>query len=143
MIPDMDSQTLHEQDFYAWANQQAGLLRAGRFAEADIAHIADEIESMGQSEKRGLVNRLTVLLTHLLKWQHQPTLRSTSWRLTLEEQRRKLEDHQADNPSLKAVIADTIVAAYRYAILAATRETGMERTVFSVACPWSFEQIMD
>ena len=95
----MTNQCLYEQDFYAWANEQAALLRAGRLSEADIEHIAEEIESMGKTEKRELVSRLTVLLLHLLKWQHQPTHRGTVWRLTLEEQRNQIEDHLADNPS--------------------------------------------
>src|SRR5215468_8885871 len=59
------SNSLYDRDFYAWANQQAALLRAGRLAEADIANIAEEIESMGRSEKRELINRLIVVLTHL------------------------------------------------------------------------------
>ncbi len=48
---------LYDAHFYAWANEQAALLRAGRLAEADIENIAEEIESMGRSEKRELVNR--------------------------------------------------------------------------------------
>ena len=137
----MDTQ--YERDFYAWSMEQAGLLRAGRLSEADIAHIAEGIESMGKSEKRELVNRLTIVLVHLLKWQHQPALRGNSWRLTVEEERDQIEDHLADNPSLKAALDDVIVAAYRRAILGAARETGMDREVFPVICPWGFEQIMD
>ena len=136
-------ETQYERDFYAWSMEQAGLLRAGRLSEADIAHIAEEIESMGKSEKRELVNRLTIVLVHLLKWQHQPALRGNSWRLTVEEQRDQIEDHLADNPSLKANLNDVIIAAYRRAILGAARETGMDREVFPVICPWGFEQIMD
>ena len=34
----------YDTDFYAWANEQAALLRSGRLAEADIANIAEEIE---------------------------------------------------------------------------------------------------
>jgi hypothetical protein len=139
----MSNQQLYDQDFYAWANEQAQLLRAGRLSEADIEHIAEEIESMGRSEKRELVSRLTVLLLHLLKWQHQPALRSTSWQLTLEEQRNRLEDHIADNPSLKSHLGDAAAAAYRNAILGAARETGFERGLFPVACPWSNDEIMD
>ena len=77
-------QTTYDFDFYAWANEQAGLLRAGRWSEADIAHIAEEIETMGRSEIRELVSRLKVLMMHLLKWRFQPTGRSTSWRLTID-----------------------------------------------------------
>ena len=83
--------TLYDTDFYAWANEQAALLRAGRLSEADIENIAEEIESMGRSERSELVNRLTVLLVHLLKWRYQPGLRGRSWRLTIEEQRDQLD----------------------------------------------------
>jgi hypothetical protein len=139
----MGNRRLYDQDFYAWASEQAVLLREGRLSEADIEHIAEEIEGMGKSEKRELVSRLTALLLHLLKWQHQPAFRSTSWRLTLEEQRNRLEDHLADNPSLKSSLGETVVAAYRNAVLGAARETGQDRNVFPLACPWSLEQLMD
>jgi len=52
----------YETDFYAWAMEQAALLRAGKVIAADIANIAEEIESLGWGEKRELVNRLTILL---------------------------------------------------------------------------------
>ncbi len=51
---------LYERDFFAWANQQAALLRSGQFAQADIEHIAEEIESMGRGEKRELLGRLVI-----------------------------------------------------------------------------------
>ena len=41
----------YERDFFAWASEQAALLRSGRLKEADIARIAEEIESMGEAEK--------------------------------------------------------------------------------------------
>jgi hypothetical protein len=138
-----DLSALYDEDFFEWTRRSAELLRAGQLDQADIEHIAEEIESMGKSEKRELVSRLTVLLTHLLKWQNQPVLRGTSWRLTLQEQRNQLEDHLADNPSLKSTLAETIAAAYRNAILGAARETGMDPDVFPAACPWSFQQIID
>jgi hypothetical protein len=136
------SANLYDQDFYAWANEQAGLLRAGKLSEADIEHIAEEIESMGKSEKRELVNRLSLLLMHLLKWQFQATARGTSWRLTIEEQRDRLADHLADNPSLKATLDASIASGYKLAILGAARETKLDRTIFPAVCPWSFDQIM-
>lgn len=139
----MSNQQLHERDFYAWAIEQAGLLRAGRLSEADIEHIAEEIESMGKTEKRELVSRLTVLMVHLLKWQFQPVLRGNSWRLTIEEQRNQIEDHLADNPSLKSSLEEAGKSAYRNAILVAARETGFDRGTFPSVCPWSYGQIMD
>lgn len=45
----MSARSLYEQDFYAWSQQQAALLRAGRTGEADLENIAEEIESMGSA----------------------------------------------------------------------------------------------
>jgi hypothetical protein len=132
----------YNRDFYAWASEQAALLRAGNLSAADIANIAEEIDSMGRSEKRELVNRLAVLLTHLLKWEHQPERLSRSWHLSLREQRREVADVLADNPSLRDRLGDLLADAYGKALLAAQRETGLPEETFPAACPWSFEQAM-
>jgi hypothetical protein len=139
----MSNSTLYERDFYAWANEQAALLRTRQLDQADIDHIAEEIESMGRSEKRGLVNRLTVLLLHLLKWQYQPGLRGNSWRSTIRVQRIALASHMNDNPSLKTVLPAALAEAYRIARIEAENETGLPDATFPADCPWSFEQIMD
>lgn len=134
---------LYETDFFAWANQQASLLRSGDLRAADIDHIAEEIESMGRSEKRELLSRLAVLLMHLLKWQAQPTLRGNSWRATIKVQRRELERHLGDNPSLKAKLPEVIEPAYGDALLLAARETGLAESSFPASCPWSFSELLD
>ena len=133
----------YDRDFYAWANEQAALLRAGKLAQAELEHIAEEIESMGRTEKRELVSRLTVLLLHLLKWRFQPEFRSRSWRLSVQEQQLQVASHLADNPSLKAQQATAIADAYRLAVIGAQRETGLDAETFPAGCPWSFDQLMD
>lgn len=138
----MTTRDLYDTDFYAWANEQAALLRAGDLAAADIAHIAEEIESMGRAEKRELVNRLTVLLLHLLKWRFQPGLRSASWEATIRVQRDDLADHLADNPSLRAAVDEAMAGAWRKAVIRATGETGLARETFPAACPWGFDRVM-
>ncbi|HTS10149.1 MAG TPA: DUF29 domain-containing protein [Candidatus Eisenbacteria bacterium] len=136
------SARLYDQDFYAWANEQAGLLRAGKLSEADIEHIAEEIESMGKTEKRELTSRLAVLLLHLLKWRFQPKRRGSSWEATIKIQRRDLRRHLADNPSLKSKLSEAIADAYGNAIIEAGAETGLAESTFPADCPWSFEKIM-
>ena len=133
----------YESDFYGWANEQAGLLREGRLAEADIENIAEEIESLGRSEKRELVNRLAVLLAHLLKWQFQPAWRGKSWRLTIKEQRRKIAEHLGENPSLRPNLEDAIARAYRDAIADAQKETSLNEDDLPATCPYTPEQIFD
>lgn len=139
----MPKSGLYERDFYAWANEQAALLRSGRLSTADIEHIAEEIESMGRTEKRELVSRLTVLLTHLLKWQFQPERRGRSWRSTITIQRHALADHLADNPSLKSTLDQVLTRAYEDGRLGAIGETDLPESLFPSECPWSFERIMD
>ena len=60
----------YERDFYTWANEQAALIRAGKFDQADIENIAEELETLGRSEARELKSRYRVLLLHLLKWRY-------------------------------------------------------------------------
>ncbi len=134
---------LYEQDFYAWSGQQAALLRAGKLAQADLENIAEEIDSMGRTEKRELVSRLTILLLHLLKWQFQPKKRGKSWQLSVDEQRFQATSHLADNPSLKARLPEAIAEAYHVAIIKAARETRLAKSTFPATCPYSFEQMMD
>lgn len=139
----MSNSTLYDRDFYAWANEQAELLRAGNLAQADIEHIAEEIESMGKTEKRELISRLAVLLLNLLKWQHQPGRRGASWQATIRVQRRDLRRHMADNPSPKATLPESIADAYGNAIIEAGAETGLPESSFPSTCPWSFDQMLD
>jgi hypothetical protein len=137
------STNLYDQDFYAWTNEQAALLRSGNLSAADIENIAEEIESMGKAERRELVSRLVVLLLHLLKWQFQPERRSKSWRATIRVQRFDLSDHLSDNPSLKSQFSEATAKAYRNAMIEAAAETGLPESTFPTTCPWSFGQIMD
>jgi hypothetical protein len=137
------SNSLYDRDFYAWANEQAALLRAGRLTEADIGNIAEEIHSIGRGEKRELINRLAVLLTHLLKWQYQPALRGDSWRLTIEEQRYRLENHLSDNPSLKSQLSQARQDAYKLALVQSERESGLPRNTFPAFCPFTYEEAVN
>src|SRR2546422_4819641 len=59
--------SLYETDFVLWAEHNAELLRSGRLAEADLEEIAEEIESMGKSNRRALESRIIRVLEHLLK----------------------------------------------------------------------------
>lgn len=139
----MPQSDLYERDFYAWANEQAALLRSGQIMAADVENIAEEIESIGRAEKRELVRRLAALLLHLLKWQFQPEKRGTSWQATIKIQRRDLDVHMADNPSLKGMLPETMERAYGNAVIAAAAETNLPEEGFPAECPWSFDQIMD
>ena len=97
---------------------------------------------MGKGEKRELVNRLTVLLLQLLKWQFQETKRSKSWQITIRAQRTQIARHLAENPSLKSKLPLAMREAYSDATLEAERETDLPGSAFPKKCPYSFEMAM-
>ncbi|HWP00637.1 MAG TPA: DUF29 domain-containing protein [Methylococcus sp.] len=131
------------QDFYGWTQEQAALLRAGRWSETDLAQLAEEIENMGRSEWRELESRLKVLLVHLLKWRFQPSHRGRSRELTIKEQRRAVFHVLKANPSLEPRLDEVLADAYELAILGAARETGLDEGAFPERCPWSIEAVLN
>ena len=94
---------VYATDFYAWCLTTAQLVRTGQWEEIDAEALAEELESLGKSQKRELESRLEGLVMHLLKWAHQPWRRreSHSWYDTIREHRNQLARLRRDLPSLK------------------------------------------
>jgi hypothetical protein len=132
----------YDEDFYAWTLEQARLLRAGEFSQLDIDNIAEELESIGRSDKREVDSRLEVLLMHLLKWQVQVKFRSPGWSGTIREKRRRIAKLVRESPSLRPVIPQLISEAYVEGREKAARETGLLETTFPAECPFTLEQIL-
>lgn len=134
---------LYDQDFYAWTQQQAKFLKEKTLDKLDLIHLFEEVESMGASERSELVNRLEILLGHLLKWQFQPTHRGNSWEYTIIEQRDKIKDHIVENPSLKSYLEVAFEKGYKYGVLLAAKETKLSRRAFPSICEWTIDQVLD
>ena len=142
MILPSPTVTLYEQDFWLWTQTMAEALKSGNFSQLDLEHLADEVESLGRSDRRELQSRLIVLLMHLLKWQFQTEMRSGSWKGTLREQRRRIQGVLNDSPSLRSFLTDSIEDCYDDARAQAADETGLLITLFPVSCPYSIEEIL-
>ncbi|MFB2835035.1 DUF29 domain-containing protein [Floridanema evergladense] len=132
---------LYETDFYAWTQRQVDLLRKRDLNNLDIENLIEEIDSLGKQEKRELVNRLGILLGHLLKWEYQPNKRSRSWVATIREQRYKLLKLLEENPSLKPYLSEAIAQAYQSALALAVRETEMPFKTFPSSNSYAWEEI--
>lgn len=137
------AKTEYDRDFYAWTLHNAELLRHRKFSHLDIENMAEEIESMGKRDKRQLINRLSVLISHLLKWKFQKGKRGNSWESTIKEQRIKVIDLLEESPSLKYELESKISHAYEQSTLIATRETGLSLDTFPEKCPFNIEQCLD
>jgi hypothetical protein len=133
----------YDDDFVAWTEYQAELLRAGRFAELDIPNLIEEIESLGRSDARSLKSSYRLILMHLLKWDYQPERKSGSWRSTIIRERDNAADLIKDSPSLKRKQDGLFREAYDVARREAAAETGLPESVFPTESPWSLEQAMN
>ena len=137
--------TLYEQDFYAWTQEQAKLIKTKTLNKLDITHLFEEVESMGISQRTELESRLSVILTHLLKWKYQPIMRSNSWLGSINENRYRLGRLFKQSPSLtnEESLQNEVLEAYPHAVKKASIETGLNKSTFPLICEWTIEQILD
>jgi hypothetical protein len=135
--------SLYETDLYAWSQDQSARLRAQASTAIDWEHVAEEIESVGESERSEIESRMAVLLLHLLKWQFQPEQRSGSWRSTMIEQRGRLAKRVRRSPSLKHYPAEVLAEEYGYARPKAASETGLPEATFPIRCPYTVAELFD
>lgn len=139
----MKAAELYDLDFAEWARRNAELLRSGRASEADLEHIAEEIEDMGKRERRSLHTRLVRLIEHLLKWQYQPERRGSSWARTIVVQRQSIRELLDENPSFQPVLDEMAAAAYANAAGIVSIVIQRPRSDFPDACPYTPEQLLD
>lgn len=139
----MDNYSLYETDFYGWTQQQAKALADKKIIDLDWTHLQEEIEALGRQEYRELVNRLSILIGHLLKWEYQPEKRSRSGFLTIREQRRSIQRHFKHNTSLKSCLDDAMIDGHEAGVDLALRETELPLRTFPETSLYFFEQLLD
>jgi hypothetical protein len=132
---------LYEQDETAWLEAMSELIRLGRLEEIDYPNLAEYLADMARRDRREVESRLTILLTHLLKWSHQPDRRSGSWRSTIIEQRQELEG-LVGRGVLRNHAEVVLEEAYSKAVERAVAETGLSVETFPVTCSFSLDQLL-
>ncbi|MDQ2101391.1 DUF29 domain-containing protein [Azospirillum isscasi] len=145
----MDSRIGYDDDFYAWTQEQARLLREAARERLntpiDWDHVAEEIEDMGRNDRRAISSHLAHVIEHLLKLEFSPASDPRSgWRKSVREQRAAAVDALADSPSLKGHV-DLPLAFHRgrgLAIDGLGQDRVDERDLPS-DCPYALEHLLD
>ncbi|HKS88300.1 MAG TPA: DUF29 domain-containing protein [Stellaceae bacterium] len=106
--------TLYDEDFVAWTEQQAEALRAaargGINQMLDWENLAEEIESLGRSDRREVHSQIYRIIRHLAKLQFSPTREPRrGWIDSISDGRMQAEFVLADSPSLRPQL-DQIVS---------------------------------
>ena len=143
MAKALDQPSLYDTDYVAWLAEQMAHLRAGRLGALDVENVALELESLMKSERRQVRNRLEVLISNLLKWDHDADQRSNRWRAIVQKQRSRIRRLLRDSPGLgrelEAMCQDVLADAVR----AAAIESRLSEASFPHALPYTVEQIFE
>jgi len=105
----------YETDIALWADRQGHLLRrraAGDLvndAELDWPNIAEEIETLGRSERSALRSHIATVIEHLIKLQASPAADPRNgWMASIDRAREDIAISLKDSPSLRPALAGMI-----------------------------------
>jgi hypothetical protein len=116
-------QSLYEEDFLLWTEDTSAKLKAKDFENLDLENLIEEVESLGRSDRLQLLNRLTVLLEHLLRRLYVKLPQNyNGWERTIRTQRRHLENLLDDSPSLKSIWSERFDLAWKIALKTVRKE---------------------
>jgi Domain of unknown function DUF29 len=132
---------LYLADETAWLEQMAELIQAQRYDQLDYENLAEYLRDMAKRERREVFHRLTTLLMHLLRWDHQPDMRSRSWELTIRVQRHELQD-LSDSKTLRNHLVEVLPKAYARARHYAALETELPESRFPAECPYTPDDLL-
>ena len=85
----------YEDDFYAWTQHQAEVLRTMPVSDNrfDREHVAEEIEDLGKSERDAVRSQIRRIIEHLLKLAYSPAEQPrVNWMETIDDARELLSD---------------------------------------------------
>jgi len=124
-----DARGLYDVDFVAWTEQQAEALRAtahgGTNQPLDWENLAEEIESLGKSDRRELRSQIYRVIRHLAKLQFsQATDPRGGWRDLVRDGRKQAALVLADTPSLKPQLDQLVSEESPEAIKRAVADLG-------------------
>jgi len=138
----------YEDDFYAWTQYQAQVLRTLRTRDNrfDREHLAEEIEDLGKSERNAVRSQVRRILVHFLKLAHSRARDPRfDWMDSIIEARAALEDQLS--PSLRRDIEETLPRLYAAACKQAALELQKygEREaarVLPAESPYTIDQVL-
>ena len=109
--------SLYEEDIVLWVEDTVAKLKARDFDHLDLENLIEEVESLGISQRRELLSRLTRLLEHLLKRIYVNSTRNyRGWEKTIRHQRSELKKLLQTAPSLKSQWKENVDDAWKYAL---------------------------
>lgn len=144
----MSGKFAYDDDYYAWTQEQARLLREAARERIntpiDWENIAEELDIMGGQIKDAIQSHLATVIEHLLKLEHSPdAYPRRKWRASVKKARRHFEEKLADYPSLKGWPADVLPRAWLDGQADAIQDDSIDPDALPEECPYTLDQIRD
>jgi len=136
--------SLYDDDFYAWTQEQAELLRRGPAGanRLDAELVAEEIEDLGRSELHAAQSLCEHIIEHLLKAEYSGLVEPTDhWRREIVEWRIQLGRKLTRSITAKLDLADRYRTALRLLRYFERDTPGLMARV-PAECPYSLDQIL-
>lgn len=134
--------SLYETDFSAWLDEQIQALKKKDFSHLDVTHLLEEIEDLGNSERKAVQSHLINLMVHLIKQNIQSNISGKSWDDSIAAARAQLKLYTEDSKILKKHMNDVFADSYKRARNAAAKEMKMESGDIPMQCPWSLNFVL-
>ena len=119
---------LYDRDFVLWTEEQAAALRRAKDSNLplDWENLAEEIESLGRSDRRALTSQIRRILHHLLKLEVSPAVDpQAGWRSTIYDARAQIKEILEESPSLRHRV--DVAIAEQIGLAAKLAEADFER----------------
>ena len=119
----MTTPSLYDRDILLWVEDTVAKLKSHNFEQLDLDNLIEEVESLGISQKKELLNRLVVLIEHFLKrlYVNLPD-DYNGWERTIREQRKRLQVLLIKVPSLVRLWDEDFKDAWKIALLTVREE---------------------
>jgi len=143
------SEPLYERDFCEWTVEQAAALRGAAARRLNLAldfeNLAEEIESLGRSDRRALVSHIKRVIEHLLKLQYSPAEEPRAgWQESVDLHRQEARGLLSDSPSLRQHVEIALETCYRDAARLAARALARDPGAVTLpdTCPYRLDEIL-
>jgi hypothetical protein len=138
----------YDDDFYAWTQYQAEVLRTMRTRDNrfDRDNLVEEIESLGRSERDAVRSQVRRILLHFLKLAYSPAREPRSDRVdSIDDARAEIEDKLT--ASLRRDIEEALPRLYAITRKRVARDLekyseGYFARALPSKCPYTIDQIL-
>lgn len=139
------NEKLYEEDYVCWLDETVEQLRKKDIENLDWEHLIEEIEGLGNEQRRKVDSYLRQLLIHLLLYQYWISEKercAKGWEDEIANFRDELED-LFNSKTLYNYGLEQVDEVYRKAKRRAIQKTGLSSEQFPNQCPFTTKQILD